>query len=88
MWVEIDLNETRPVAGLTLDIAASPNDFPRGYIVRLSTDRNQWVEVARRDQNDRPLDITFTARSARYIRIEQTGRSDGWWWSIHGITIK
>jgi hypothetical protein len=88
MWFEIDLNETRQVKGLTLGTAGSSQDYPRGYIVRLSTDRSQWIEVARNDQNSRSLDITFPARSARYIRIEQTGSSDRWWWSIHEITVK
>jgi hypothetical protein len=34
------------------------------------------------------LAVNFSPRPARYIRIEQTGSSDRWWWSIHGITIK
>jgi len=71
-----------------LDTAASPNDHPRGYKVRLSTDRANWTEVARSDQNSRQLDVSFTPRPARYIVIEQTGRSDAWWWSIHGITVR
>jgi hypothetical protein len=88
MWFEIDMNEVRTVSGLALDTAGSPNDYPRGYIVRLSTDRAQWQEVARNDRNDRALDINFSSRSARYIRIEQTGSADRWWWSIHQITVK
>ncbi len=88
MWFEIDLNKLRSVSGLALDTAGSPNDYPRGYVVSLSTDGQQWVEVARNDRNDRALDIKFTPRSARFIRIEQTGRADRWWWSIHRVTIK
>jgi hypothetical protein len=88
MWFEIDLNEIRPVSGLTLDTAGSPNDYPRGYIVRLSTDRSQWVEVARNDQNNRAVDVNFSPRSARYIRIEQTGSAASWWWSIHEVMVK
>ncbi len=87
MWFELDLNQVRSVGGLSLDSAGSPNDYPRGYVVRLSTDHSQWAEVARNDRNDRALDISFGARPARYIRIEQTGSSDRWW-SIHGVTVK
>jgi hypothetical protein len=86
MWFEIELNETRTVSGLALGTASSANDYPRGYMVRLSIDGNQWEEVARNEQNDHPLDISFDPRAARYIRIEQTGRSDRWW-SIHSVTI-
>ena len=88
MWFELDLNQVRSVRGLSLDSAGSPNDYPRGYVVRLSSDHNQWAEVARNDRNDRALGISFSARPARYIRIEQTGSADRWWWSIHGVTLK
>jgi hypothetical protein len=88
MWFELDLNQVRSVSGLVLDSAGSANDYPRGYVVSLSSDHSQWVEVARKEGNDRALDIRFGARPARYIRIEQTGSADRWWWSIHGVTIK
>jgi len=87
MWLELDLNKTRTVSGLSLDTAGAPNDYPRGYIVRLSEDHNQWLEVARNDHNDRALDVSFSPRPARYIRIEQIGISD-WWWSIHRVIVK
>jgi endo-1,3(4)-beta-glucanase len=88
MWFEVDLNQTRTVRGLLLDSARSPTDYPGGYVVRVSTDRAHWEEVACQTQNSRPLDITFNPRPARYLRVEQTGSSDRWWWSIHGVMIK
>jgi hypothetical protein len=87
MWFELDLHETRTVSGLALDTAGSPDDYPRGYVVRLSTDGEGWVEVARQAQNDRALEVSFSPQATRYIRIEQTGRASDWWWSIHGVTI-
>jgi hypothetical protein len=88
MWFEIDLNEVQTVSGLALDTAGSPQDYPRGYVVRLATEHDQWQEVARNDHNEGPLEVRFSPREARYIRIEQTGRTDGWWWSIHGVTVR
>ena len=88
MWFELDLDQVRYVCGLSLDNAASPNDYPHGYIVRLSKDRAQGEEVARNDHNAGALDVTFSPRPARYIYIEQTGRSDRWWWSIHKVNVK
>jgi hypothetical protein len=88
MWFEIDLNSVRLVNGLTLDNAASPSDYPRGYIVRLSTDRQLWEEVARNNSNTQPLNINFSPRCARYIRVEQTGSSNQSWWSIHRVGIR
>jgi len=88
MWFELDLNKVRTISGLALDTAGSPNDYPRGYIVRVSTDRQAWTEVARNDQNDRALDVSFSPRTVRYLRIEQTGSAVRWWWSVHGVTVK
>ena len=87
-WFELDLQETQTVSGLTLDTGTSTNDYPHGYVVRLSTDGQNWEEVARRDQNDQALDVNFSPRSARYIRVEQTGQADRWWWSIHEVTVR
>jgi hypothetical protein len=88
MWFELDLGDVQTVSRVCLNNDPSPNDYPRGYIVRLSEDGVHWEEVARDDHNDRPLDIAFGPRQARYIRVEQTGHDDHWWWSIHQITIK
>jgi hypothetical protein len=73
---------------LVVDSSNSPFDYPRGYIVSLSEDQQNWVEVARNEHNTGSLDISFSARPARFIRIEQTGHADSWWWSIHRIGIE
>ena len=88
MWFEIDLGVSYTVRGLFLNSGHSPQDYPRGYVVDVSEDQVKWQEVARSERNDRPLDITFSPCSARYIRIHQTGQSDYWWWSIHAIKVK
>jgi hypothetical protein len=87
MWFELDLGRVQAVGQVRLNNAPSLQDYPRGYIVRLSQDRTQWQEVARNESNDRALDVGFSPRQARYIRIEQTGHSDQWWWSIHEIEV-
>jgi hypothetical protein len=57
-------------------------------VVQVSENRQTWQEVARRPSNDRPLDIDFTPRPVRYLRVEQTGSSGDRWWSIHRVTVK
>jgi hypothetical protein len=71
-----------------LDNSNSPQDYPRGYIVRLSEDQRNWMEVARRERNPDPVDVSFSARPVRFIRIEQIGSADRWWWSIHRIGVE
>jgi hypothetical protein len=87
-WFEVDLNTTRTLKRLVVDSSNSPNDYPRGYIISLSEDQRNWVEVARNGHNTGSLDISFSARPARFIRIEQTGYADRWWWSIHRVGIE
>jgi hypothetical protein len=62
-------------------------DYPRGYIVRLSKNQRHWTEVARRENNTAPLDVSFSPQPVRFIRIEQTGCSNRWW-SIHRIGVE
>jgi hypothetical protein len=87
MWFEIDLGNIRAITGLVLDSNQSPQDYPRGYAVLVSQDYENWQEVASQAENDRSIDIDFQPRSARYIRVVQTGRTH-WWWSIHTVEIK
>ena len=88
MWFELDLGRPQTIRGFQFDNTPSPHDYPRGYRVQVSTDRTHWTEVAADPDNSAPLDVTFAPREVRYIRVEQTGRSDRWWWSIHEIEIK
>ncbi len=87
MWFQVDLQEIKTIARVSLDNNASPLDYPRGYHIHLSTDGRTWTTVAEKPTNDRPVKATFSPRSARYVRLEQTGNTDGWWWSIHELTI-
>jgi hypothetical protein len=86
-WFEIDLNATRSLTQLVVDNSNSPNDYPRGYVVSFSLDRQNWTEISRKANNTGLINISFAARPARFIRIEQTGRDNYWWWSIHRIGV-
>jgi hypothetical protein len=88
MWFELDLGRLRTIRGFRFDNTPSPNDYPRGYRVKVSTDKARWEEIAANPNNNAPLDVAFAPREVRYIRVEQTGSSDRWWWSIHEIEIK
>jgi len=33
-------------------------------------------------------EITFPARTGRFVKIVQTGRTDGLFWSIHELTVE
>jgi hypothetical protein len=87
MWFQLDMGASQTISQVRLDNGASPNDYPRGYIVKLSQDEQNWETVAQNPNNREPVNVVFTPRTARFIRIEQTGTSDRWWWSIHQIHV-
>ena len=88
MWYQIELPAPTPVAGLRLDSVKSPQDYPRGYKVELSTDGHTWGQPVVTGKG-RPgvMDIFFPAATAKYIRITQTGSVDGLFWSIHELQL-
>lgn len=99
VWLEVDLGEVQPVSGLSLALAASPLDYPRGYEVGLSVDGRSWTPV-RRDVLDRlpipafldprrlAVDIGFPRSEARFVRVLCTRGDPVYYWSIYEIEIR
>jgi hypothetical protein len=67
---------------------ADITDVPTSYTVQVSTDGNTWTQVAMSATAPDPdAMITFTATTARYVLLTQTGVSVGaYWWSIHEVS--
>lgn len=77
-WFQIDLGASRTVKQLDLD--ANSNDWPRAWEVRLSDDGTTWSDpVASGTGKDAYLSIPLGKRTARFIRVVQTGSADAWW---------
>ena len=88
MWLQIELDQESPVTGITLNTAASANDYPRGYEVAVSKDGKEWSQpIAKGRGNSAATEITFDPVSTKFIRITQTGKADGNFWSIHELQV-
>jgi mono/diheme cytochrome c family protein len=88
MWFQIELPQETLLAGLRLDTGASKDDFPQRYKVELSGDGVNWTAPVAQGLGTRDYtDIFFTPVQSKFIRITQTGSSDGLFWSIHELTI-
>ena len=88
MWFTIELPKAAEVSGLQLDSAGSPMDYPDGYEVRLSADGKGWSEPVAKGRGTGPVtEIYFNGAPARFIRIIQTGRRPGKFWSIHELQV-
>ena len=68
---------------LTLDAAGSAADYPRGYQVFVSQDGVNWgTAIATGAPTTALVTITFTAQTARYIKVVQTATFATSWWSL------
>ena len=87
-FYEINFNSTKSFDRILLDTTGSNSDYPRGFEVQVSTDGNDYTTVASGTPSNSPQTlITFDQQSAQYLRIEQTGSHNRFWWSIHEMTI-
>ena len=86
MWFQVDLGQL-----LVLDrvrVSSPGRGFPVGYKVKLSADGQDWHLVAEAPKNWTGVNVAFAPLSARYLRLEQTGRPD--WpatWTISEISV-
>ncbi|MFO1053634.1 MAG: discoidin domain-containing protein [Planctomycetota bacterium] len=89
MWFQIDFGSPWTIDGLVLDARGSNGDYPRGFEIRLSDDGADFTAPVALGQGAGPvtaIDIA-TPRPARFLRIVQTGKTDGLWWSIHELEV-
>lgn len=88
MWFQIELPAAATVCGLVLDAGTSTGDYPRGYRVELSNDGQHWGQpVATGKGVSAVTEIQFPPQAAKFIRITQTGKVAGLYWSIHELRI-
>jgi beta-glucosidase len=82
----VDMAANRSVSRIVMDSAGSANDFARGYQVFTSTDGVAFGAAVATGTGTGPVvTATFPARTARYLRVVQTGSST-FWWSIAELT--
>ena len=89
MWFVIDLGIEQAVKKIILDTRGSPGDYPRGSEIYVSFDGKNWSNLVLKV----PAQGVITTyafpkpQHARFIKIVQTGRTDGLFWSIHELKI-
>jgi len=82
-WFAIDTKQPVKFNTVILDTSGSKDDWPAGYAVYISTDGKNWGErIVTGTHQSSVVIITLPDTTARYIKIEQTGRKT-LYWSIH-----
>lgn len=89
MWFQVDLGSQRRIQKIMMDSKNSSGDYPRGYQVVVSSDGETWSDPVAEGVGKTPvIEIDIPNRSARFIKIVQTGKVDGLYWSIHELYIE
>lgn len=87
-YLLVDLGSEQTFDRIVLDSEASKNDYPRNYAISVSDDNSNWQTVVYNGAGDSATTtIDFHDKTARYIKIEQTGSSSKYYWSVHELAI-
>ncbi len=85
MWVQVEFPSVSKVNRIQLDSKSSARDYPRGYQVESSVDGSEPLAIG---VGKHPMtNIAFPATEAKFLKITQTGRVNGLYWSIHEMQI-
>ncbi len=89
MWVQIEFPDVTTVAGVVLDCAPSPSDYPLGYEVEISDDGHTWGRPVLHGKGIDPITrLTFRKPAhGRFLRITLTQSSRWNSWSIHELQV-
>ncbi|MET0404492.1 MAG: discoidin domain-containing protein [Cystobacter sp.] len=75
-----DMAGSRTFNKIVMDATGSNNDYARAYQVFVSADGANWGSAIATGTGTGPvITVTFTARTARYIKVVQTGTNSSWW---------
>jgi hypothetical protein len=97
--ITADLGAPEHVGGVVHALGTFGADFPRYLNIETSVDGQTWrgawqgspaaevLQAAMAAPREAPAFIAFPSRTARYVRLRQTGRSDMYYWSIAELEI-
>nr|AYM53437.1 coagulation factor 5/8 type domain protein [Melittangium lichenicola] len=76
----IDMKANKTFTKIVMDSTGSDLDYARGYQVFVSTDgTNFGSAIASGTGSSAAITVTFSARTARYIKVVQTASNSSWW---------
>jgi len=77
--VTLDLGAARTFSKIVMDSGGSASDYARGYRIDVSTDGSTWQTAGSGTGNAALVTASVDSRTARYVRITQTGSASSWW---------
>ncbi len=87
-YFQLDLGAAQRFDRVTLEVVNELFDYPRGYALYVSNNPTGFGAPVATGAGSSPItNIRFTAVTARYIRIVQTGNAPDRWWSIYDLNV-
>ncbi|GII21831.1 penicillin acylase family protein [Planosporangium mesophilum] len=84
-WIRVDLGGTQPVSRVVLRWEAA---YAKGYRIEVSDDGGTWRPVWSTSAGDGGVDNdTFTATTARYVRMTGLKRATGYGYSLYEFEV-
>lgn len=85
MWFKLDMGGLRRIERVTLE--HPKNQLPRGYVVQVSSDGQEWQEIGRKDDNWGMVDVKFQPVVARYVQVVTTNSSPYHPWGVAELAV-
>jgi F5/8 type C domain len=87
-FIRVGMSQIKSFNKIVLSSEGSPNDYPRGYSVKVSKDGLNWEGPIATGKGNGPITtISFPTVEAKWIWIDQTGSDPYYWWSIHELNL-
>src|SRR5487761_1255915 len=83
----VDLGAAQAFDELVMASPNSPNDYARGYDVKVWTNAKTWATIATCTGTATPEVVSFPTQTARYVRVVLTAASASYWWSIDEFNL-
>jgi len=88
-WFLVDLGHAQLISGILLDTSGSGGDYPRGYEVYVSPNMLGRGKLVAKGKGRRITQIKLSPPVVgRTIKIVQTGKAAGSFWSIHELKVQ
>ncbi|MGL4742866.1 MAG: ThuA domain-containing protein, partial [Dermatophilaceae bacterium] len=88
MYYQLDLGASKTFSRIRLRLNDSqPNDYPRSYAVYASNNSSSFGTPIATGNGSRTTDITVPTKTARYVRVVQTGSDPQRYWSIYEMDL-
>jgi hypothetical protein len=87
-WFQVDMKMAQTFDKIVLDTTWALWDSPDKYAVTVSDDGTHWSKPIATGAGQMGITtITFPKKTARYIRITQTGQNAKYHWSIYEFDV-